>query len=157
MGIGERIKAARIKRGLTQKQLGNLCGMADSAIRRYESDRGNPTEKTIQRIALALNMEPWELRGYDGSIRVNVSQEKQSKDEFEEKLKKLSEAARASLQIQLSSITEDLSYGDLETIVKYAQFIQSQAQQPPQSPPVPQEGVSTTPPPDAPETPPEGE
>ena len=75
MGIGEQIKAARLKQGLTQKQLGELCGMADSAIRRYESDRGNPTEKTIQRIALALNMEPWELRGYDGSIRVSISPE----------------------------------------------------------------------------------
>ncbi len=68
MGIGERIKAARIERGLTQKQLGELCGMADSAIRRYESDRGNPTEKTIWRIASALDMEPWELRGYGGGV-----------------------------------------------------------------------------------------
>lgn len=55
MTTGELIKAMRIEKGLTQKQLGDLCGMADSAIRRYESGRGNPTEKTLKRIAKALN------------------------------------------------------------------------------------------------------
>lgn len=58
MPIGENIKKLRIEKGLTQKQLGDLCGMADSAIRRYESGRGNPTEKTLKRIAAALNV-PW--------------------------------------------------------------------------------------------------
>lgn len=53
---GNLIRALRVGAGLTQKQLGDLCGMADSAIRRYESGRGNPTEKTLQRIADALNV-----------------------------------------------------------------------------------------------------
>ena len=35
--VGEIIKKLRIERGLTQKQLGELCEMADSAIRRYEN------------------------------------------------------------------------------------------------------------------------
>jgi len=59
--IGNNIKKYRIAQGLTQKQLGERCGMADSAIRRYESDRGNPTEKTLSRIAEALGIAPWEL------------------------------------------------------------------------------------------------
>ena len=58
MSIGSNIKRIRLARGLTQKQLGELCGMADSAIRRYESDRGNPTEKTLNRIANALHTHP---------------------------------------------------------------------------------------------------
>ncbi len=65
MVTGELIKAARIKRGLTQKQLGDLCGMADSAIRRYESGKGNPTQKTIQRIAAALGIDPYSLYSFD--------------------------------------------------------------------------------------------
>ena len=65
MTIGSRIKLFRLKRGLTQKQLGDLCGMADSAIRRYESNRGNPTEKTLQRIATALDVSVLELMGFD--------------------------------------------------------------------------------------------
>lgn len=57
MDIGKRIRAYREERRLTQKQLGDLCGMADSAIRRYESGRGNPTIKTLQRISAALGIE----------------------------------------------------------------------------------------------------
>ena len=37
--------------------------MADSAIRRYESDRGNPTEKTLQKIANKLEVPLSELTG----------------------------------------------------------------------------------------------
>lgn len=57
MTIGEKIREARIKKDLTQKQLGDKCRMADSAIRRYESGRGNPTLDTVGRIAEALDME----------------------------------------------------------------------------------------------------
>lgn len=60
-GIGARIRAIRLLRELTQKQLGDLCGMADSAIRRYESGRGNPTEKTLKRIANALGVSVQDL------------------------------------------------------------------------------------------------
>ena len=35
--------------------------MADSAIRRYESDRGNPTLDTLKRIAQALNVHVFKL------------------------------------------------------------------------------------------------
>ena len=57
MSIGEQIRRLRTARNLTQKELGTLCGMADSAIRRYESGRGgNPTQSTLQRIANALEV-----------------------------------------------------------------------------------------------------
>ncbi|NBI19176.1 XRE family transcriptional regulator [Neglecta sp. X4] len=56
MPVGDRIRAIRTERGLTQKELGELCGMADSAIRRYESNRGNPTQKTLLKIAKALDV-----------------------------------------------------------------------------------------------------
>lgn len=56
MTIGERIRSVRITKGLTQKQLAEKCGMADSAIRKYESGRVTPKHETIQRIASALNV-----------------------------------------------------------------------------------------------------
>ena len=65
MSIGENIREARARKGLTQKQLGERCGMADSAIRRYESDRGNPTIETIKRIAKALELDPFSLMDFD--------------------------------------------------------------------------------------------
>lgn len=65
MTTGERIRSIRTAKGLTQKDLGVLCGMADSAIRRYELDRGNPTERTLSRIADALGVSSGELIGVD--------------------------------------------------------------------------------------------
>lgn len=56
MTIGEKIKSARLSKNLTQKQLGELCGMADSAIRRYELGGANPKIETLQRIASALGV-----------------------------------------------------------------------------------------------------
>ena len=56
MSTGDNIRTLRKERGLTQKELGERCGMADSAIRYYESNRGNPTQKTIERIAAALGV-----------------------------------------------------------------------------------------------------
>ncbi|MBS5064555.1 MAG: helix-turn-helix transcriptional regulator [Hungatella hathewayi] len=56
MNVGEKIKSARLKKNLTQKQLGELCGMADSAIRRYELGGANPKIETLRRIASALGV-----------------------------------------------------------------------------------------------------
>lgn len=61
MNSGELIRKERKAKKLTQKELGDLCGMADSAIRRYESGRGNPTIATLRRIAAALNVELFDL------------------------------------------------------------------------------------------------
>lgn len=61
MTIGENIKRKRVEIGLTQKELGKRCGMADSAIRRYESNRANPKPETIFKIASGLGVEPEEL------------------------------------------------------------------------------------------------
>ena len=67
MPTGEKIKEFRKKRGLTQKQLGDLCGMADSAIRRYENGRANPKIETLRKIADALEVNVTELLN-DGAI-----------------------------------------------------------------------------------------
>ena len=56
MTVGEKIKSIRLSKNLTQKELGKLCGMADSAIRRYELGGANPKIETLKRIANALNV-----------------------------------------------------------------------------------------------------
>lgn len=63
MPTGSKIKEIRIQKGLTQKQLGELCGMADSAIRRYENGNANPKIETLQKIADALEVSMDELMG----------------------------------------------------------------------------------------------
>lgn len=56
--IAENIKRIRKEKGLTQKQLGDLCTppMADSAIRRYEIGKANPKTETLSKIARALGV-----------------------------------------------------------------------------------------------------
>ena len=56
MTVGKSIRKHRLSKGLTQKQLGELCDIAESAIRRYESDRVRPKLETLGRIATALEI-----------------------------------------------------------------------------------------------------
>ena len=61
--VGSRLKKMRIERNLTQAELGNKMGIADSAIRRYESNKVMPRPKTIERFANALNCRISDLSG----------------------------------------------------------------------------------------------
>lgn len=61
MTVGEKIKTKREQKGLTQKQLGVLCGFtdstADSRIRKYEKDIMAPKNAIRQKIANALDTD----------------------------------------------------------------------------------------------------
>ena len=61
--IGEKIRAARKQRKLTQKQLGELCDppIAEPTIRRYELGKLNPKYETAQKIAKALKIPVTDL------------------------------------------------------------------------------------------------
>lgn len=62
MEIGQKIKKARIERGLTQQELGDIVGVQKSAIAKYENGRVvNIKRSTLQKIASALNIRPSEL------------------------------------------------------------------------------------------------
>lgn len=67
MEIGQKIKQARIAKGLTQEELGNLVGLQKSAIAKYENGRVvNIKRSTLQKLAQALD-----LRGSDLIIEAN--------------------------------------------------------------------------------------
>lgn len=62
MEIGQKIKKARLEKGMTQQELGDIVGVQKSAIAKYESGRVvNIKRSTLQKIAKALNMRPSEL------------------------------------------------------------------------------------------------
>ena len=62
MEIGRKIKKARLERGLTQQELGDIVGVQKSAIAKYENGRVvNIKRSTLQKIASALNIRPSEL------------------------------------------------------------------------------------------------
>lgn len=56
MTIGENIKRIRKEKGLTQKKLGELCGINEANIRKYELGKANPKIETIDKIANALGV-----------------------------------------------------------------------------------------------------
>lgn len=62
MNIGEKIKAARKAKGMTQDELGKILGVQKSAIAKYESGRVvNIKRSTLKKISDILNIPPFEL------------------------------------------------------------------------------------------------
>lgn len=56
MTTGEKIRKLRKEKGLTQKRLGELCGINEANIRKYELGNQNPKLSTIRKIAAALGV-----------------------------------------------------------------------------------------------------
>lgn len=56
METGKKIKLIRTMRGLTQKQLGELSGIHEVAIRKYELGKNLPKKEQLKKIADALNV-----------------------------------------------------------------------------------------------------
>lgn len=67
MEIGQKIRAARLSKNMTQEDLGKVVGVQKSAIAKYESGRvKNIKRSTLQKLAVALD-----LRGSDLIIESN--------------------------------------------------------------------------------------
>lgn len=59
--IGQQLKFARLRRGLTQEQLAKKAGVSDRTIRRIEaSEIGKTTWDTVSRIAAALGVKSFD-------------------------------------------------------------------------------------------------
>lgn len=62
MEIGKLIKEARLEKGLTQQQLGDIVGVQKSAIAKYENGRVvNIKRSTLQKLAIALGLKGSDL------------------------------------------------------------------------------------------------
>ena len=51
----------RRRRGLTQRQLGELAGVAHSTVQQLESLRRGAYPQTLRKLAIALRVEPKDL------------------------------------------------------------------------------------------------
>lgn len=56
MTVGNTIKQIRKQRHMTQKQLGDLVGIDDATIRKYEAGKLNAKPDTLEKIAKALDV-----------------------------------------------------------------------------------------------------
>lgn len=56
MDIGKRIREIRERRGISQRELGNLLGVRQQTIGQLENNKTSPKIKTLERVATALNV-----------------------------------------------------------------------------------------------------
>lgn len=61
MSIGDNIRKYRKQKGLTQKELGQLCGKSESQISQYEIGFRSPNYETLLKIADALHVQPSDI------------------------------------------------------------------------------------------------
>ena len=61
---GQRIKEARKKCNLSQRELADMLGKSLRTIQKYESGEIEVNNLTIQMLAIALNVTPFYLSGY---------------------------------------------------------------------------------------------
>lgn len=80
MTIGENIRKIRKEKGFTQKQLGELCGIDEANIRKYELGKANPKIETIEKIAQALETSSDVIRGL--KIVKNITPEQLTQYDF---------------------------------------------------------------------------
>jgi len=76
VNVGEKIKTARIAKGLTQEQLGELLGLQKSAVAKYENGRVvNIKRSMLQKISEVLGIRPAEL--ITDNTKMTVSENRQ--------------------------------------------------------------------------------
>ncbi len=63
--MGRRIRDLRQRRGLTQRELAELSGLSESALRSYELGDRFPKERHLDRIARALRVRPEVFEDHD--------------------------------------------------------------------------------------------
>jgi DNA-binding XRE family transcriptional regulator len=65
--VGNRLKALRIRRALTQEELAHRAGLSKNAVNRLEVDKAEPSMSSCLRrsssLAKALDVDPAELVG----------------------------------------------------------------------------------------------
>lgn len=72
MDTGKKIKLIRTFRGLTQKELGEACGIHEVAIRKYELGKNVPKHEQLRKIAEALNVNVNSLIEFDIQVDGDV-------------------------------------------------------------------------------------
>lgn len=158
MTIGERLRVTRQQAGMTQKQVAIACGMADSAIRKYESGIQKPKVETIERLAVALGVTPTYLIGYDEKI---IKPEQYTPEQLAEFRAGAWEAYQQHIaestgpQARANAAMNQMTTEGQGKVADYAEDILPRYRAAGATP-APSECSSTTLPPDAPTAPPEG-
>lgn len=110
MTIGEKIRKFRLEKKMTQRELGEKCGLADSAIRRYELGGANPKFETIIKIAKALDIDFLELIDDHDTEYAYLKIDRNYKDK-----KNLGYIKKRNFEESINDLIEDQSNCKLQT------------------------------------------
>lgn len=116
---GNQIRKYRKEKGLTQRQLGERCGIDEANIRKYELGNANPKLETLHRIANALNISYLKLVESEiiESSMENVEEERKSiLREFVRLNKEQEENNIPELKKQISNVLEKLNINDKQIL-----------------------------------------
>ena len=146
MTTGERIKAARKRAGVTQAQLAEQSGVAAISIHQYEAGKRNPQLEPVLHIANALGVPVQEL------VEDWSAMDPEDVKDAIVHGGPIGKVAENMKRLNLTGRERGLAYSaDMVKIPEY------RAPEPPQGTLAPSEGTDTTPPPDGPQRPPEGQ
>ena len=81
----QNLKKWRKEKGLSQKMLAERCEAAHSYIRQIESGKGHPSFVFLEKLANAMNIEPYQLLYDEARAAKEIS--KQSKSTIVESIK----------------------------------------------------------------------
>lgn len=77
--FAEKIAELRIQHGLSQKELGDILGVSNKAVSKWENGESMPKTTTMLKIAEHFEIDVNELMGFSS----NISNDEQSKDELD--------------------------------------------------------------------------
>lgn len=104
--IGEKIKAARQKIGITQKQLAERLGTSPQNLAQYENGKRQPKIETLEKIASALGVSEFDLLD-PGQTITEIDQETG-------KINSISNMSDAYYEILTAYYAEKIKQNDIE-------------------------------------------
>lgn len=118
MGIGEKIKDARKRKKLTQRELAERLGLATGTIQQYELNKREPKQEQVKRIAEALDI-PWQSlyfeddEQYDEFVRLDygtkIRRLRENKGWTQDDLAEALNISRSAVADYENSVTEPSS------------------------------------------------
>lgn len=126
MGIGQNIKEIRKSKGMTQKQLGDLLGVTQAAIGQFENDKSNLTIETVNKIAAALNIDPYSLYSFEMASEVLTKDiNNQEENTLLNYYRKLNDAGQDKAIEQMEMLTKipEFAKDEEQALRNYLDFI----------------------------------
>ena len=105
--IGENIKTARIKKGLTQQELASALNTTKAAVSRYELDKREPRYRLLQEIAQILDVSCSDLIG-DSSVELEMRRSA-LRDQIQESLTEM-DAFEKKMESELLDLYRQLNF-----------------------------------------------